>query len=117
MENFNKQLNSKRKEFLNNSQGGKYLNSDGQSNQNSVMEQSIGLAHRNLSSVYGRVKQKFNQNMGLIIQKDNLAIGPSATINKRVDSRLHELEEIYMHPRIDGKEIRSNMKGPVLVES
>ena len=67
MENFNKQLNSKRKEFLNNSQGGKYLNSDGQSNQNSVMEQSIGLAHRNLSSVYGRVKQKFNQNMGLII--------------------------------------------------
>ena len=44
-----------------------------------------------------------------------MAIGPSATINKRVDSRLHELEEIYMHPRIESKEIKS--KGAVPVDT
>ena len=30
--------------------------------------------------------------------------GPYAGINKRVDSRLHQLEEIYMNPRIDGSQ-------------
>jgi hypothetical protein len=32
--------------------------------------------------------------------------GPSAAINKKVDNRMQELEEIYMHPRIDGKDQR-----------
>ena len=30
--------------------------------------------------------------------------GPSATINKKAGSRMQELEEIYMRPRVDGKE-------------
>lgn len=63
-----------------------------------------GLAHRNLSSVYGRVQQKFNQNMA----KDS---GPSATINKKVGDKMKELEEIYMRPRIDGRDQRHRNEG------
>jgi hypothetical protein len=58
-----------------------------------------GLAHRDLSKVYGRVKHKFNENM----VKES---GPSATINRRVSGKMQELEEIYMRPRVDGKELR-----------
>jgi hypothetical protein len=29
--------------------------------------------------------------------------GPSAMINKKVGSRMQELEEIYMRPRVDNK--------------
>ena len=32
------------------------------------------------------------------------ASGPSATINKRVGGKMQELEDIYMRPRVDGKE-------------
>lgn len=57
MEQFNKQLNSKRKEFLNNSQGGRFLSSDAAASEiASQMETRGGLAHRNLNQVYGRVK-------------------------------------------------------------
>lgn len=28
--------------------------------------------------------------------------GPSATVHKRVDNRMQELEDIYMRPRVDG---------------
>lgn len=58
-----------------------------------------GLAHRDLSKVYGRVKHKFNENM----LKE---AGPSATINRLVSGKMQELEEIYMRPRVDGKELR-----------
>jgi hypothetical protein len=89
MDKFNFQLAQRRKEFLNNSKAGKYLVSDFQV---SDIGSNLGVAHRNLSSVYGRVKQKFQKNIQ----------GPTASIQKRMDyDRLQQLEEIYLHPRIN----------------
>lgn len=68
-----------------------------------------GLAHKNLSSVYGRVKQKFNQNIvkdsqgSFMGNKQAQHVGPSATVHKRVDDRMLELENIYTKPRVDGQ--------------
>jgi len=110
IESFNKQLSSRRKEFLNNSQGGRFLNSDNVASEiaSQMESRAGGLAHRNLSSVYGRVKQKFNQNMQQQSQQSGFQQvatgGPSATVHKRVDSRMHELEGIYMRPRVDGRD-------------
>jgi hypothetical protein len=56
IDSFNKQLSSRRKEYLNNSQGGKFLNSDAVASEIASQMESRGLAHKNLSSVYGRVK-------------------------------------------------------------
>jgi len=65
---FNNQLSSRRQDFLNNSKAGaKFLGSDHVASDIASQMEARGLAHKNLSSVYGRVKQKFNQN----IQKDS----------------------------------------------
>ena len=95
IESFNKQLNSRRKEFLNNSSSNqRYLvGSDAVAYDIASQPEQPGLAHKNLSSVYGRVKQKFNQNM-------TGYVGPSATVHRKVDGRMQELEEIYMRPRV-----------------
>lgn len=116
IDNFNKQLSSRRQEFLNNSAAGaKFLGSDHVASDIASQMEARGLAHKNLSSVYGRVKQKFNQN----IQKDSQGsvfgnksaqpAGPSATVHKRVDDRMHELEGIYMKPRVDGQQVKHQM--------
>jgi len=69
-----------------------------------------GLAHRDLSKVYGRVKHKFNENM----LKE---LGPSAAINRNVSGKMQELEEIYMRPRVDGKELRRRNGANLAIES
>lgn len=56
IDTFNKQLSSRRKEFLNHSQGGKFLNSDNAASEIASQMAERGLAHKNLHSVYGRVK-------------------------------------------------------------
>jgi len=69
-----------------------------------------GLAHRDLSKVYGRVKHKFNENM---VKEP----GPSAAINRNVSGKMQELEDIYMRPRIDGKELRRRNGNNLATES
>ena len=59
--------------------------------------QDHGLARKNLNSIYGRVRTKFNSQ----IRQGGAAL----KFNKRPadNDKMHELEEIYLNPRVDNK--------------
>lgn len=59
--------------------------------------EDTGLARKNLNSIYGRVRTKFNSQI-----KQG---GAALKFSKRPidNNRMQELEEIYLNPRVDNK--------------